>query len=157
MRGKVIYMTINISTTGITPAHAGKSNPPPCKSTNCRDHPRTCGEKPSKIDPVPPQKGSPPHMRGKETRSRTGKTESRITPAHAGKSAALSSKKFNLEDHPRTCGEKTAMEIPRNKLFGSPPHMRGKDTSHRCTQCSFRITPAHAGKRIFREDFQNRY
>ena len=53
-------------------------------------------------------------------------------------------------DHPRACGEKQLSQVYVELGLGSPPRMRGKGghcfDGIRC----FRITPAHAGKRLFR-------
>ena len=53
----------------------------------------------------------------------------RITPAHAGKSTAKAALDEALKDHPRTCGEKTNMPELKGMSVGSPPHMRGKESS----------------------------
>ena len=46
-------------------------------------------------------------MRGKEMLHDAVLAVHRITPAHAGKSAALAVSAIRLGDHPRACGEKT--------------------------------------------------
>ena len=46
-------------------------------------------------------------MRGKDGKILLSFDGSRITPAHAGKSFRVSKICFSIEDHPRTCGEKT--------------------------------------------------
>ncbi len=71
--------------------------------------------------------GSPPHTRGKASIILVFLCICRITPAHAGKSAAYNGTVSAAEDHPRTRGEK-AQHSRRAR--------RGR-----------RITPAHAGKR----------
>ena len=77
-----------------------------------------------------------------------------ITPAHAGKSSVHQTKNLKIQDHPRTCGEKIYIILVALYTLGSPPHMRGKGISIATKSKSFRITPAHAGKRdpnTFRE------
>ena len=67
MRGKAktcVYSTIKM---GITPAHAGKSVAHVPDPVGVGDHPRTCGEKYALIAKKGLRKGSPPHMRGKES------------------------------------------------------------------------------------------
>ena len=49
-------------------------------------------------------------------------------------------------DHPRTCGEKLMQCVLVDRYSGSPPHMRGKVTTHPSTPFPPGITPAHAGK-----------
>ena len=112
--------------------------------------PRTCGEK-----LIPPLlgfglTGSPPHMRGKERGSTSRQRRKGITPAHAGKSPAMSPGHITLRDHPRTCGEKGISDFSGNYEDGSPPHMRGKEWWQKSASCPMRITPAHAGKRLKR-------
>ena len=46
------------------------------------------------------------------------------------------------------CGEKSARLCHRSDTRGSPPHVRGKASAVICAVVSFRITPAHAGKRV---------
>ena len=74
MRGKEIQPTTGYQTDGITPAYAGKSR---CSSSRCQrhwDHPRICGEK-KMMDKLGISafdsngKGSPPHMRGKASKT----------------------------------------------------------------------------------------
>ena len=78
-------------------------------------------------------------MRGKLCYKYCNVLQTRITPAHAGKTA-----------HPDTA---------RRTVPGSPPRMRGKRRSISCLVPPYRITPAHAGKtrqvlrgKAFRED-----
>ena len=49
--------------------------------------------------------GSPPRVRGTETRLRHHPTNKRITPACAGNSAAAAGRREHEKDHPRVCGE----------------------------------------------------
>ena len=54
-----------------------------------------------------------------------------------------------MEDHPRTCGEKSTWYLALYVFSGSPPHMRGKELAHDGRDVRQGITPAHAGKRCF--------
>ena len=65
MRGKVCFNCSLISSTGITPAYAGKSLTIPKLTTRSWDHPRVCGEKRVICICVVLPQGSPPRMRGK--------------------------------------------------------------------------------------------
>ena len=85
MRGKASEGAFLSPWCGITPAHAGKSKRSNGKLEQRKDHPRTCGEKPSRQLTGARAMGSPPHMRGKERRFRQSQARQRITPAHAGK------------------------------------------------------------------------
>ena len=85
-------------------------------------------------------------MRGKVVmKDDTTKVE-RITPAYAGKSFHLVSFCFQLQDHPRLCGEKPVRNASEKKESGSPPPMRGKAIFRTSTRAAIRITPAYAGK-----------
>ena len=57
-------------------------------------------------------KGSPPHVRGKESSAADEKAASRITPACAGKSVSPSRRCVHRQDHPRMCGEKALPAFP---------------------------------------------
>ena len=110
------------------------------------DHPRACGENllggycRSKL------LGSPPRVRGKPARKRAGFSETRITPARAGKTGALSRRRSEPEDHPRACGENEAAVSVPLIVKGSPPRVRGKREFRRRHEQRQRITPARAGK-----------
>ena len=53
-------------------------------------------------------------MRGKEVYANYALLECGITPAHAGKSVALLTGTVTAKDHPRTCGEKAAVQLPHS-------------------------------------------
>ena len=147
MRGKAVPTFAGQAGNGITPAHAGKSHPSQCNCIPLRDHPRTCGEK--KICSIHGciLVGSPPHMRGKAVNFAYRLRARGITPAHAGKSFPYRIPRLAGWDHPRTCGEKCAIEYFSHSNQGSPPHMRGKVRHNRARGTHDGITPAHAGKR----------
>ena len=87
-------------------------------------------------------------MRGK-VRGRADVREAvGITPAHAGKSAMWEEVPQRRKDHPRPCGEKVTRSLRLSPWKGSPPPMRGKGTIAAYRGYFFRITPAHAGKRL---------
>ena len=87
MRGKGQFHTGVIAMTGITPAYAGKRRRRCRRACRWRDHPRICGEKQDIEVCETKEEGSPPHMRGKETKFLSGGMAERITPAYAGKVA----------------------------------------------------------------------
>ena len=130
----------------ITPAHAGKSIFLVYRYIHRQDHPRPCGEKPD--DPAARERraGSPPPMRGKVTATYADNANSRITPAHAGKSPEILIYVILYEDHPRPCGEKAFCEASSSRCHGSPPPMRGKGYIVQYPCPAPGITPAHAGK-----------
>ena len=148
-RGKGHPGRYAVASHGITPAHAGKRIQFARFVVKTRDHPRTRGEKSAVRVLHESEVGSPPHTRGKGDYVFSVDGSAGITPAHAGKSGECSSPKSPIRDHPRTRGEKLAKKSFRCWGSGSPPHTRGKGIEERGYTCSVRITPAHAGKRVF--------
>ena len=133
---------------GITPAYAGKRQPPAIWHTLPWDHPRICGEKTKFSDHFKAKEGSPPHMRGKDfNQSRRGRVLG-ITPAYAGKSDEIRLVLDCKRDHPRICGEKFVLPFFFASSKGSPPHMRGKGSDRVGQIRNLGITPAYAGKSI---------
>ena len=110
MRGKVIDFDHVIAEDRITPAYAGKSEIFELSHNLKKDHPRLCGEKGAPAEISFLTEGSPPPMRGKGIPTGSVPRCSRITPAYAGKSLALSTSTAGQEDHPRLCGEKESAE-----------------------------------------------
>ena len=86
-------------------------------------------------------------MRGKVPMESKHRYRDRITPAHAGKSVFHGFCAVEVQDHPRTCGEKDIDVISAAAQVGSPPHMRGKAYYRSKSRDWDGITPAHAGKR----------
>ena len=126
MRGKGDGAGYRLLQIGITPAYAGKS---PVRSVSRKrywDHPRACGEKIEEMLVIIQLIGSPPRMRGKESKCQRLYLRSGIT---------------------RACGEKLLHPEPFCTLWGSPPRMRGKVFFVTVDFFLLGITPAHAGKR----------
>ena len=128
MRGKAKCQLDNVRCGRITPAYAGKRPRAAQRWTTFRDHPRVCGEKLRTGERKGCEGGSPPRMRGKGRHENVSVRSTRITPAYAGKSIQSSRKDGHIWDHPRVCGEKSA--LPNG------------------TRSASRITPAYAGKSI---------
>ena len=147
MRGKGDANGIAVFLCRITPAYAGKSAAV-CGAANLgQDHPRLCGEKKKSGYSCAKHVGSPPPMRGKDSRCSELACDAGITPAYAGKSVQSSLTRQRRRDHPRLCGEKDGAYIISDFLRGSPPPMRGKDCKLQSAVLFQRITPAYAGKR----------
>ena len=70
--------------------------------------------------------GSPPRVRGKDSRGSYPAVRFRITPACAGKRSARRCSLMGSGDHPRVCGEKAQLVCGRIAAAGSPPRVRGK-------------------------------
>ena len=134
----------------ITPARAGKS-PLPARGNSCLgDHPRACGEKVREQLRKLNAQGSPPRVRGKDTGAAAEAQRTGITPAHAGKSFGAFNHRLNIQDHPRTRGEKLRLQTPTPGVKGSPPHTRGKVVVLGHPFVVLGITPAHAGKSTYK-------
>ena len=146
MRGKLGRNHKFLKEIRITPAHAGKTPGGYGSAPQGTDHPRACGENPLESCQCGGRCGSPPRMRGKPSPRRRSRGASRITPAHAGKTALLMSPPFFRTDHPRACGENIGKRSTSQAFHGSPPRMRGKLTAVLACPSQLRITPAHAGK-----------
>ena len=150
MRGKVFRTRKTGARPGITPAYAGKSSWESPPRATIWDHPRVCGEKfHFYLLQLGPQ-GSPPRMRGKGHMYLIRDLPVGITPAYAGKSAQPTRCWVRAGDHPRVCGEKRYGLFFSLQPLGSPPRMRGKGSPFRRLHDRIGITPAYAGKRIWR-------
>ena len=55
--------------------------------------------------------------------------------------------RYQAEDHPRVCGEKSGVAIRTSAFTGLPPRMRGKEMEDVPARQRGGITPACAGKR----------
>ena len=150
VRGKVGAPGCTTRPYGITPACAGKRRFHKHTSADHEDHPRMCGEKILNQEVCDELRGSPPHVRGKESDTDKASFASRITPACAGKRNTERGCKNGAKDHPRMCGEKVSFCISCSAIAGSPPHVRGKGANSKATLPYDRITPACAGKRLKR-------
>ena len=128
-RGKDKFIKVISNDGRITPAHAGKRILFLFLLFGNGDHPRTRGEKLFFLRLARVSLGSPPHTRGK---------------------ACFSPPLTGIEwDHPRTRGEKNSAGIFVKYSVGSPPHTRGKGSVVVVSSAMCRITPAHAGKRLY--------
>ena len=69
----------------------------------------------------------------------------RITPACAGNSNQQLESAGKDSDHPRVCGEQTALSLDMRVEGGSPPRVRGTGLGYDAGKVDGRITPACAG------------
>ena len=140
-----------IGTSRITPAGAGKTQVGVCQRPNPPDHPRRCGENWQARLKETAQAGSPPQVRGKPDMYGINQPLCRITPAGAGKTTSAPVVVCAYADHPRACGENPDRIFLACDPSGSPPRMRGKQGRPRINTYTHGITPAHAGKTVFRK------
>ena len=146
VRGKPRLLLRLVGHTRITPARAGKTNDLFYRPGMVEDHPRACGENPSRSLGISAHSGSPPRVRGKQTDQMPALRRIGITPARAGKTSFRQVKPFRNKDHPRACGENPHDPLPCLVGQGSPPRVRGKLPDDRVIRRGRRITPARAGK-----------
>ena len=138
--------TTNLVDVGLIPAHAGKTLSLGTRLTLVRAHPRACGENERAFAFLIYARGSSPRMRGKLEAPLHPKRDSRLIPAHAGKTERASPANHPPPAHPRACGENTSIFGVCSGGLGSSPRMRGKlPLGSPRRQCSGLI-PAHAGK-----------
>ena len=93
--------------------------------------------------------GSPPRVRGTVGAWGMRLFPARITPACAGNSIVPQKSPSGSEDHPRVCGEQHIQKQTQIFEQGSPPRMRGTETSPNPCSTGYRITPACAGNSIY--------
>ena len=125
-RGKHVQRPDSVFDDGLIPAHAGKT---PKSSTTSRPpsaHPRSRGENLNAPLVSAPLTGSSPLTRGKPTDAAFDGFETRLIPAHAGKTGAACGKRFCATAHPRSRGENGALQTREPLLRGSSPLTRGK-------------------------------
>ena len=72
----------------------------------------------------------------------------RITPACAGNRGLAAYPRGCPRDHPRVCGEQHKRRRTRMTQGGSPPRVRGTDSSGASPVSLYRITPACAGNSL---------
>ena len=94
VRGKASHRGLVWELPGITPACAGKRQSPSGSHRLSLDHPRMCGEKCLNSLMVAPVTGSPPHVRGKGDSEVISQCTHGITPAYAGKSDSIETRRF---------------------------------------------------------------
>ena len=116
VRGKGMSNGCVLLCRGITPACAGKSLQQARRRSAAGDHPRVCGEKTLYSGIRRVVLGSPPRVRGKVSGIMAASMCARITPACAGKRAAVFQRTGAVRDHPRVCGEK---DTPTLQLYAT--------------------------------------
>ena len=88
MRGKPIARIGYRDISRLIPAHAGKTASATLNALRAGAHPRACGENRRGRVFAGQELGSSPRMRGKLEGESRGRRESRLIPAHAGKTSS---------------------------------------------------------------------
>lgn len=146
MREKAAKRRRHICAGGITPAYAGKRVRCSQQALPRTDHPRMCGEKHNRSYQQGLERGSPPHVRGKEFDDETGEFQKGITPAYAGKRKTAWKGEGKKRITPACAGKSQIHLTELQHHHGSPPHVRGKVELVGCVKLCLGITPACAGK-----------
>ena len=146
MRGKRPLWRSGTLSTGLIPAHAGKTPSFPGKPLQPRAHPRACGENQRSETTLRVKPGSSPRMRGKRLSVLAHTSTYRLIPAHAGKTCVGCCLGNRFWAHPRACGENYVDEATLLPEPGSSPRMRGKPPGRAQPCLGPRLIPAHAGK-----------
>ena len=145
-RGKLSAVWVVISVFRLIPAHAGKTPSRTPKKWPPGAHPRSRGEN----DESRPAKfsvdGSSPLTRGKPEELQAWFEESRLIPAHAGKTTASPPASRTPAAHPRSRGENLSVVVQLPNSAGSSPLTRGKRSAEFWRVVASGLIPAHAGK-----------
>ena len=145
-RGKPSGTFPRPTSSGLIPAHAGKTGKRAGLRALLRAHPRSRGENGETSRPSRAAAGSSPLTRGKQ-RKQTGQARvPGLIPAHAGKTQSSSAWSGRAWAHPRSRGENLDALEPVASGLGSSPLTRGKQRRTACDTNNWWLIPAHAGK-----------
>ncbi len=125
VRGTLLPREFESPARGIIPACAGNTEPCIARLRLVRDHPRVCGEHGVMATLDDPAAGSSPRVRGTPERSGRRQRRHGIIPACAGNTRSRRVNDITAGDHPRVCGEHTAMPGAVGNAAGSSPRVRG--------------------------------
>ena len=127
-RGKLATVSHRPQSTGLIPAHAGKTFLLCAYRRFAPAHPRSRGENtdPSACADGPP--GSSPLTRGKRPRLQPQPHAGGLIPAHAGKTPCSRAHSASQQAHPRSRGENWHSPHRYYHRSGSSPLTRGKLT-----------------------------
>ena len=166
MRGRLRHHRVQTDIGGNTPADAGTTSANTAVAVMAREHPRGCGDDSGASRRNTTLRGTPPRMRGRPQGPQGAQRYHRNTPADAGTTSIPSrlpaSLVWNtpadagttprcrgptpaLAEHPRGCGDDSAMSWTDACPRGTPPRMRGRHLRPVAATGGHRNTPADAG------------
>ena len=145
-RGKRDGGVVSSPLPGLIPAHAGKTCPPHGTIRWPAAHPRSRGENAVADIARDRLEGSSPLTRGKLENIKAWGGDTRLIPAHAGKTRWSAPKHPPNSAHPRSRGENSQVWCASLHHSGSSPLTRGKPPHHCRHRGRRRLIPAHAGK-----------
>ena len=146
-RGRASYTAPAQTTTGNTPACAGKSQVLHHVPQARRKYPRVRGEEEELIKTIGEDLEIPPRARGRDGGERVGASAPGNTPACAGKSHSENPSHQRLWKYPRVRGEELCHLTALALSPEIPPRARGRDFTPRVCNYFHGNTPACAGKR----------
>ena len=147
-RGKQGEDLDHAASSGLIPAHAGKTRSTASSTRSPPAHPRSRGENRCACLGVRVVPGSSPLTRGKRELFGADAERRGLIPAHAGKTVEGGAHEVRLPAHPRSRGENGATMDKIVALVGSSPLTRGKREGHGRAVSLPGLIPAHAGKTI---------
>ena len=145
MRGALQAFPAGLRVQGIIPADAGSTTDYYAWLLTQRDHPRGCGEHTRWSGRPSLTLGSSPRMRGAPCCSSGVVGCSGIIPADAGSTGLAIPYIPCSRDHPRGCGEHSAITPEAKANQGSSPRMRGARKRKLLVFGPAGIIPADAG------------
>ena len=145
-RGKPGVCPSRATSSGLIPAHAGKTYAISGLLPVVRAHPRSRGENRMIAGAGVLVLGSSPLTRGKPHLGAYLEVRLRLIPAHAGKTYAIVGLSPVMRAHPRSRGENFAAPVSTSRHLGSSPLTRGKPPRPDHRRDRGRLIPAHAGK-----------
>ena len=145
-RGKRKHISINCTSHGLIPAHAGKTPRDSPTSRRRWAHPRSRGENLPASQALYQPRGSSPLTRGKPLLRGRRTKQLGLIPAHAGKTASPSAPTGTGTAHPRSRGENLPGRARDDPGPGSSPLTRGKPHLEPAGRDRWGLIPAHAGK-----------
>ena len=132
--------------SGLIPAHAGKTTYSRSIASAVAAHPRSRGENHRMKSVAASFTGSSPLTRGKPAIVALSAAHAGLIPAHAGKTRYPAIRRWRAGAHPRSRGENQVVHEVHPRVQGSSPLTRGKPGGPRGTHPRRRLIPAHAGK-----------
>ena len=145
-RGKLSISPSSSPSTGLIPAHAGKTSSPSPLRVPSKAHPRSRGENAIGAAAGVIAAGSSPLTRGKPDGLDGASAIRGLIPAHAGKTSSTLALSSSREAHPRSRGENQQPVEGARESPGSSPLTRGKRFQQRRVEPTRGLIPAHAGK-----------
>ena len=145
-RGKLRKARATPLTSGLIPAHAGKTTLSQVGGYPSGAHPRSRGENAARPALRIWRGGSSPLTRGKPHLVDLDHESQGLIPAHAGKTAPEGRTESLPRAHPRSRGENIDGDRATAEEWGSSPLTRGKRDRRLPSRVDPRLIPAHAGK-----------